>query len=308
MTASDPSDTPWRRGRLRRGGGRPELLFGRMMEDWLIERSHFPRTGRVFAIASAGCTALALAAEGARVTAVDINPAQVDYVRLRLHGGPPAEGAAERLIRRGRAALRALGVLPRARVRSFLMLEDPAEQVEYWRSRLAPARFRIALRLALSRPLLRIVYLKEFLAAIPSDFSSILLRRLERTWRLHPNRGNPYAWRALLGEERPEATPPSLPAIAPNVHCADAAEYLEDAPAGAFDAFTLSNILDGAGPAYAARLRQAVARAASPGAIVLLRSFAEPTNAQEEELAAADRSFLWGRIVLTTAEAFAAQK
>src|SRR5205807_2090348 len=79
--------TPWERGRLDARRGKPRLLFGRMYEDSDVEAEVLPATGRVFCIASAGSTSMALAARGLAVTAVDINPAQVDYVRARLAGG-----------------------------------------------------------------------------------------------------------------------------------------------------------------------------------------------------------------------------
>src|SRR5687768_12321771 len=76
-----PDATAWRRGRIDRRAGPPELLFGRMYEDSAVELGAFEPGGRVFCIASAGCTAFDLAGRGDDVTAVDINPAQVEYVR-----------------------------------------------------------------------------------------------------------------------------------------------------------------------------------------------------------------------------------
>lgn len=67
---------------------------------------------------------------------------------------------------------------------------------------------------------------------------------------------------------------------------------LAQAPPQSFEGFTISNILDGATATYADQLYAAMARAASPGAGIVVRSFAEPAT----PLAAQDRSLLWGRI------------
>jgi S-adenosylmethionine:diacylglycerol 3-amino-3-carboxypropyl transferase len=63
-------------------------MFGRMHEDWRVEAEVFRPGGRIFCIASSGYTALALAERGFRVTAVDVNPAQI--ARRRARGRPRA--------------------------------------------------------------------------------------------------------------------------------------------------------------------------------------------------------------------------
>ncbi|HEX4961601.1 MAG TPA: DUF3419 domain-containing protein, partial [Thermoanaerobaculia bacterium] len=134
----------------------------------------------------------------------------------------------------------------------------------------------------------------------------VILGRLERTWAHHPNRENPYVWRLLLGEDPPVAEPDAADAAAPakiDFLCADAVEYLAGGPAGRFDGFTLSNVLDAAPPAYAERLLAAVRHAAAPGATMILRSFGEPRDAQEAAWAARDRSPLWGAIQVTGVDA-----
>src|SRR6185295_7116805 len=109
----DGEATPWQRGRFDEGAGPPQLLFGRMHEDWRIEASVFPPGGRIFCIASSSDTALALAARGFRVTAVDINPAQIEYARARAAGAPPRLGVIDRRLARARLMLPWLGVTAR---------------------------------------------------------------------------------------------------------------------------------------------------------------------------------------------------
>ena len=115
--------------------------------------------------------------------------------------------------------------------------------------------------------------------------------RMERCFARHPNAANPYA-RALLLGETPPAAPPSRHAI--DLVCTDAAAYLESCEPGSYGGFTLSNVLDGAPAEYRDRLLAAVERAARPGAVRVLRSFGEPPAPSPTNLAAADRSMLWG--------------
>src|SRR5690348_12983972 len=71
MPSPEQVEAFWRNGRLDARPGPATVLFGRMHEDWSIEASLFPPGSRVLCIASAGCTALALADRGNIVTAVD---------------------------------------------------------------------------------------------------------------------------------------------------------------------------------------------------------------------------------------------
>ena len=52
--------------------------------------------------------------------------------------------------------------------------------------------------------------------------------------------------------------------------------------------------MDGAEASYRARLFTAVKRAATPDAVVVLRSFGEPPAALATNRAAEDRAMLWG--------------
>lgn len=289
MTAT-VAETAWERGRFDARDGPGKVLFGRMYEDASIELDAFRPGGRVLCIASAGCTAMALAPHH-EVVAVDINPVQLAYAERRFAGDRGARGAAERVMAFGRSFAPLAGWWP-SRVRAFLDLEDPAEQSGYWRRYLDTARFRAALDGLLSLTALRAVYASSFLDFLPPRLGSVMRGRMERCFARHPNRANPYARALLLGEL--SITPPPPEASDIRLVHADAAAFLEREPAGSFDGFALSNILDGVDAAYSRRLVAAVKRAAAPEAVVVLRSFREPSAALATNRAAEDRAMLWG--------------
>ncbi|MET7289393.1 hypothetical protein [Streptomyces sp. NPDC005573] len=286
--------TPWARGRLSGLGGAPRILFGQMYEDWGVERRVFPAPGaRVLCIASAGDTAAALAGLGYDVTAVDINRTQLAYARARLAGAPVVEGTAEQGMRLGRAAAGLL--LPEWRpppLRAFLGLRDTEEQRRHWRQHLDGPGLRRLMRVAL-RPggVLAAALRPSFAGVVPARFDEVLRLRIERTVARHPNATNPWLWRLLLGAEPPGGPPLSAPGVR-LVH-GDAADVLERAARGSFDAVTLSNVLDGPDRAYARRLRAAVRHAVREDGVVVLRSAREPGPAGPG-WAAEDRSVLWG--------------
>jgi S-adenosylmethionine:diacylglycerol 3-amino-3-carboxypropyl transferase len=270
-----------------------------MYEDWDIEAEVLPAAGRVFCIASAGSTSMALAARGLTVTAVDINPAQVEYVRARLQGAAPRAGTADWFFAAGRRFLPLMG-LRRSLIRQFLELTDPSAQVRFWDAHLNTARFRAALALAINPLALRTIYSSTFVRILPRRFDRIIRARLERCWARHPNRTNPYAWRFFLGTDPPDYVVPALAAERIGLVCADAAAYLESCPPAHFIGFSLSNILDGTEPAYGERLMSAVRHSAQDGSVVVLRSFMEPPPGESTEWAARDRSMLWGRLTVET--------
>jgi S-adenosylmethionine:diacylglycerol 3-amino-3-carboxypropyl transferase len=284
------AETPWEHGRLDARRGPARVLFGRMYEDPAIELAAFRPGGRVFCIASAGCTAMQLA-QRHQVTAIDINRRQLDYAAGRLAGGPAVRGSVERVMGFARFFAPLVG-WSRARLRAFLELADPATQARVWRDELDTRRLRWAFAVLFSFAALRAVYASPFLAFLPRRLGTVLRGRMARCFERHANRENPYA-RALLLGELPADPPPVAAGRVELVH-GDAATWLESAPAGGFDGFTLSNILDGALPSYRARLFAAVRRAAAPGAIVVLRSFAEPGGPLPTNRADDDRAMLWG--------------
>lgn len=282
--------TPWEHGRLDARRGPKRVLFGRMYEDPAIEAAAFAPGCPVFCIASAGCTAIRLAARH-EVTAIDINPVQLAYAEARASGAPMRRGTAEGVMDFGRALLAPVG-WRRSTLAAFLALDDPAAQVVFWRRHLDTRGFRLATDLLFSVTWLRIVYSAPLLACVPDHFGRVMRARMERTFAAHPNRTNVYARALLAGELVEEAPAPGSRPI--RFVCADAAAYLENCPPASFAGFALSNILDGTDEVYRRRLFDAVRRTATPDAVVVRRSFAEPPAEAATNLAARDRSMLWG--------------
>lgn len=289
------ASTPWGMVGAGTGEKRGDLFFGSMYEDWTVEASVFAPGSRAFCIASAGCTAMALSRKGFRVTAVDINPAQVAYVSERLNGAPMRSGHIEVTMARLRRLLPCLGIYQRA-LRDFLTLDDPPGQVRFWRQRLETRRWRAVLRVVTSPIVLRCFFPFEVEDGVPCRLDRLLRERLLRTWSRHPNLTNPYAWRLLWGSDAPAQIPSNVDVELAELTCADAADYLEQCRPGTFRALSLSNIFDVASSAYRLRVLEAAKRASTPDAIVVLRSFAEPSNSSQAEWAAHDRSPLWGSI------------
>lgn len=287
----------WERGRLDARRGPRQVLFGRMYEDTAIELSALPPGSRVFCIASAGCTAMALAPHH-QVVAADINPVQLAYAQRRFDGEQGVRGRAERIM----DFMRFFGPLAgwsTSRMQAFLELEELGEQASFWCQELNTWRFRTAIDALFSVTALRSFYAPQFLDFLPRRLGSVMRGRMERCFARHPNRTNPYARALLLGELSSNA-PPAQASDIQLVH-ADAAEYLEGTTAGSFDAFTLSNILDGTDSAYQKRLFSAVQRAAAPGAITVIRSFSNRDANSPANRAEDDRSMLWGSVLVRPA-------
>ena len=287
---SVPLPSAWEAGRLDAGVGPARVLFGRVYEDTTIEHAAFAGAGRVFCIASAGCMAIDLASEH-EVVAVDINPAQLAYAQQRVAGTPMVQGTAEHVMRIGRALLPLAG-WNASTLRAFLDLDDPALQLEFWDAHLDTRRFRIGIDALMSVASLRAAYSPALLAVLPAHFGAVMRGRMRRCFAMHPNRTNPWARALLLGELAHDPVAASARAI--TFVLSEAAAYLERAEPASFDGFALSNILDGTDEAYRRRLFRAVIGAAAPGALVVRRSFAEPTSDPGFNRAADDRSMLWG--------------
>jgi len=286
--------TVWERGRLDARVGPRQVLFGRMYEDASIELDAFRPGGRVFCIASAGCTAMKLAPQH-DVVAVDINPTQLAYAQRRIDGDPGFRGRAERIMDFLRFFAPLAGWWP-SRVRAFVELDDPAEQIEMWNRELDTWRFRTGLDVLFSVTALRSVYSPRLLDFLPKRLGAVMRARMERCFARHPNRTNPFARSLLLGELTAAAPPPEAEDI--QLVNADAADFLEQQPPGSFHGFTLSNILDGTDQAYRRRLIAAVRRAAAPDAVTVLRSFGDTDAGSHWNRAEDDRAMLWGSVLV----------
>jgi hypothetical protein len=277
--------TGWRSGRLT-GSGMARLIFGRMYEDPEVEIRYVP-VGRVLAIASAGDVAFSLARAGCNVVAIDINPAQVQYVRDRIAGSPPQRGQADRYLERAARVLPLMG-LTRERLRRFFNLDDPTAQVGAWRT-LAGRRFRTALDLAFG-PALRRAYRNDLARALPAGFAGELIGRLERGFGIHPNRTNPLA-PALFGLQTPESPVQHIEVVQGEV-----LEYMRAQPPHSFNGFAFSNVIDGAPAGFRDELLLAARGLARPQAIAVLRTLGSPRSSEDAACAATDRALIWGGI------------
>ena len=152
-----------------------------MYEDPPIEESVFLPGARIFCIASAGCTAMALAARH-RVTAVDINPVQLAYARRApRRRGRWKTGTAERVMGAAAQAPAARRLGAARRCEAFLALGDPAEQLVFWRERAGrcavprPASTSASPWVAASAPSTR----RPFLQMLPPHFGRVMRGRME---------------------------------------------------------------------------------------------------------------------------------
>lgn len=287
--ATVPSDVE------RRASRRP--WHGRMLEDAAIELSTFRPGGRVFAIASAGCTAMALARRGDRVTAVDVHPGQIDLVRARMAGDDPPPARVDSWLAEGRRRLQEKGTWDDRAIETFLRTIDLDVQCRSFRDTIFTRPVRALTRAALARPRLAGDRAGFPTGWTPDRFGARVERRLARCVATHPNRWNPYLWWLLAGRDAPGTrSGRAVPPDGLSLHVADACQWLEANPDARFDGFSLSNVLDGASPGMRARLAEAVRRVAEPRAVVVVRSLEEPTDPFAAWGARRDRSGIWGGV------------
>ncbi|MGM1028745.1 MAG: DUF3419 domain-containing protein [Actinomycetota bacterium] len=288
-----------RRGRSS-ANPRQRLLHGWDWSDPRIELEEIAPAGRVLVTAGAGEVVAALADAGHRVTAIGANREQRDYARRRVGGAPYEPGAAERLFDLGRGMVRAASpAWSRRRVRQFLQEDDPLRAAAEWQERLDNRTLASILRTMLGPAgVLSALVLRDFSTPMPSHFDEAIRGRIARALRKHAPSGNPYAWRLLLGEDLPgHRLPPVDPAAIAWVD-EPLVDHLERARPGAYDAISLSNVIDGADERWVRDLRKAAVRAVVPGGPIIARSFATTMDDEVAKRARRDRAMLWGSIVV----------
>ncbi|MCR8670142.1 BtaA family protein [Agrococcus sp. HG114] len=279
---------------------RQRLLHGWDWADVRIELEELRPGTRVLASAGAGEVVAALAAAGHTVSAIASNRTQLDYARRRVAGGPFEPGAAERLFDLGRGMIRAASpAWSRRRVRQFLHEDDPLRAAEHWKARLDNRTLASILKTMLGPAgTLTALVLRDFATPLPPHFDEAIRGRIGRALRKHAPSDNPFAWRLLLGEEWPGHR---LPAVAPDaIRWIDEPllDHLERAERGAYDAITISNVIDGADERWVRDLRKAAMRALVPGGPLIARSLATTMDDEAAKRARRDRAMLWGSIVV----------
>jgi len=321
------------------GAGRPE--YANVWEDSALELDVLrPRDGeRALCVTSGGCTALALAARGAQVLAVDAAFPQTALLALKLQAlqSLPLETARDflgvRLLgQTGRAVDRAdlyrgfcersspdvraywdrhitwlrRGVLDQGWTEVFMNLvrrsyhllvhgsdacerwfsvQDEAERLRWFREHWDTRRRRLFLRLVLSPRLLGRVYRTAGVYAGVDSASTVLRQRLDRALLERPVGDNFFLARLFTGCFLPgeRGVPPYLgeslganfPSMEPEriqMQTVPLFEVLERAKPASLDLFALSNVVDWMDAGQQDRLFRLVARAASPGARLMVRS------------------------------------
>ena len=216
-----------------------------MYEDSAVELTAFPPGGRVFCIASAGCTAFDLAAQGHDVTAVDVNMLLQIEVRAAAARRRAAGARQDRPEPRPASACRPGARLAPFRARAFLQLRDtrpttPSSGAATWTLAASglPWRRRSAKRL-------RRLYASPFVGVLrptsigSSDTGSSAGSAATRTPKTPMPRRCSWAVRGSEHQPRSHSSPRTRPGSSKAVL------------RGLRLTLTLSNILDGADEATA---------------------------------------------------------
>ena len=232
-----------------------------------------------------------------------------------LRRGLNQSGVGEQSLRRAMRLFRCF-VHTRATISAALNQSDLRAQQRFYETRWTNWRWDWALRVGLSKTMLRLVYGEAFLRALPSDFAALIRGNLERVFTAFPTCENGYLWQTFLSEYPPHerALPPYLQAEnhsafksglpQTELHCAEAATFLRQQARGSITFFACSNILEVSSRDHAMQLVNAIAQAASDGALICFRWIFPPPQdiiallnstflyqqARSQELSQRDRS------------------
>jgi len=184
-------------------------------------------------------------------------------------------------------------------IEAMLRLADLDAQHRFYREHWRNRAWRPVFATAFSPPILGLLYRRGVVGAVLPAFGSLMERRVEHAFTHSATRDNGYLWQALLGRYPPDSElglPPYLrPMLLPKVQaavsglqleCAEVAAWLERRPPRSLELVALSNVTELTSAAYVARLGQAAARAASAGALVVVRSIFPPPGVAADPLAA----------------------
>ena len=236
--------TAWQNGCFRAArAGRRKLLFGCMYEDAAIELRAFQPGGRIFCIASAGCTAMKLAARHT-VVAVDINPVQVAYVQERL--ARPRPGSAWQRRTHSRLCSHASRLS-----QDGTDARSTPSSISTIRSNNSSTGGVIWTRADFVPPFLFCSRGSFFGRFTPLHFLMVCRRISELYCELEwsaASRCTPIVgirMRMPCFRETCALARTILTLRQIQLQCAEAADFLERQPAGSFTGFSLSNILDG---------------------------------------------------------------
>jgi S-adenosylmethionine-diacylglycerol 3-amino-3-carboxypropyl transferase len=306
------------------------LKFAVVREDPELEADLVVRLGvkAALLVASGGCTALTLAARhpALRVSAFDLNPAQLIHVqwkaaaaeageRARLNVGTPGasglnqKGEFEGLFR----VLRQVVVDFVARgeeLESFFFKDDEAARaarVERW---FASPFWPVAFKLALHDDFLHAMFGPDATQhAVPGSYPGYFQAAFERGLRAKEAPANPFLQHVFL-QSYTEASAPEYALAGRALPLTLTQGSLLDVPdLGRYQLVSLSNVFDWSSDALVAAWAEKLKRELPPGAAVLmrqlnntrdLRAFFEPAfhfdDALGRDCLARDRSLFYNRI------------
>jgi S-adenosylmethionine:diacylglycerol 3-amino-3-carboxypropyl transferase len=298
-----------------------QLMFGQVREDAAVEVmlvNEVQEPKRILIIASGGCTALSLIANGTYlVDALDISAAQIAFVKQKVKvferetyynvldklKSMNVSGAVDQKMRKFSELFHTF-VHPRKVTQTFLNESDVNRQSKFYKTNWRNWKWNLALKLAFNGTFLAAAKFPAAQQLVPGSFSNIMEERFEHAMTKFPNNTNPYLWQTLLAQypDRPEGLPfymqqDNYSKIVANLknlslHCDGLLEWLTEQEPGSIDFFGLSNVLEVLPDHFADAIAQQIVRCGKPGALIITRTifprrhatFAHQNLQQEEEL------------------------